>query len=91
MIAYERHRQIVECGWDAEHDDDHEFQIIPVVAAHLCVFGTDAKVVDPDERGCWGLCKKHSHARIRQLQIAGALIAAEIDRLRRLERKGGAA
>lgn len=32
----------------------------------------------------WGLLRKHQRDRIRQLVIAGALIAAEIDRMQRL-------
>ena len=34
---------------------------------------------------CWGLVRKHRHDRERQLVIAGALIAAEIDRLLRMK------
>jgi hypothetical protein len=69
--------------WSADHDDQHTDGSLAVVAATIAVAGTDAKVVDPLDRGsdndCWGLIKKH-HDRLRQLTIAGALIAAEIDR-----------
>lgn len=93
-IAAERYRQVEEEGWDAKHDDRHEFATMPIHAAALAVYGSDAYVVDPTgmERGslhhthkgdAWGLQAKHGKDPIRSLEIAGALIAAEIDRLLR--------
>jgi hypothetical protein len=35
----------------------------------------------------WGLYKKYRESRIKQLTVAGALLAAEIDRLQRLRRQ----
>jgi hypothetical protein len=70
-------------GWTAEHDDQHTGLDMPPVAIHL--------ILDlADEAHDWGLVvkAKREGGRIRQLVIAGALIAAEIDRLQRLE--GGA-
>jgi len=85
MICIERNRQINECGWDDSHDDQHTDGTLAVVAAILAVDGTDANVDDPCGReDCWGLQRKHPD-RKKQLVIAGALIAAEIDRLLRLE------
>lgn len=95
LIAAERRRQIEECGWTAEHDDDkRSYGGLAVTAAMLAVDGTDAHVVDPLGRGtpipleqdgdAWGLLRKHGHDGLRCLVIAGALIAAEIDRLQRL-------
>lgn len=96
-IAAERERQVSAEGWSAEHDDGHTLGNLAVHAAALAVWGTDARVVDPHGRGsigsddddyedAWGLQAKHSGAsEVRRLEIAGALIAAEIDRLLRLE------
>lgn len=73
--------------WCAEHDQSHRYGELAVVAAALCVSHTDATVSCPasfieDGEDCWGLVKKHYNDRIKQLQIAGALICAEIDRIR---------
>ena len=72
MITFERIRQ--KDVWGDSHDDEHDAGEIAAVAANL-IDGRE------DE---WGLLKKHPQ-RLRQLVIAGALIAAEIDRLLRLE------
>ncbi len=81
LIAAERERH--SGSWTSEHDDGHTDGSLAVIAATIAVDGTDAKVVDPLDRGSghdpWGLISKH-HDRLRQLTIAGALIAAEIDR-----------
>lgn len=88
LICIERNRQITECGWDDAHDDDHTDGTLAVVAAIIAVDGTDASVDDPCGReDCWGIMRKHSD-RVERLVIAGALIAAEIDReLRKRESK----
>ncbi len=96
LIAVERQRQIDQEGYDETHDAEHDDGSLAVHAAVLAVFTTDASVDDPCERAgriplsqlggggaydSWGLLGKHGGDRIRQLVIAGALIAAEIDRL----------
>jgi len=85
-IAQERNRQIVK-GWTSEHDEIHTSGGLSVVAAILAVEGTDATVDDPVDRGDWGILDRWKEKepnqdlrRIRLLEIAGALIAAEIDR-----------
>ena len=92
LIAAERERQVGEEGWTPKHDDSHTYGDLAVVAATLAVHGTDASVEDSHGwRGTkdarfglpWGLWK-HREDRTRLLTIAGALIAAEIDRLQRL-------
>lgn len=88
LIAAERSRQITQENWDSQHDDEHSCGTLSVIAAALAVSGTDARVEDPCDRvidgyDCWGLRKKHGDNPIRCLAIAGALIAAEIDRLQR--------
>lgn len=78
LIADERARQMAQEGWTPEHDDTHQYGDLAVNAAILAVNGTDAEVVDHLERPDWNLKR---HPRIEQLVIAGALIAAEIDRV----------
>lgn len=80
LIAEERARQIAVEGWTASHDDEHKSAALAIHAAILCCEGTDAEVNDSADHGDWGLLR---HPRIKQLYIAGALIAAEIDRLQR--------
>ena len=106
-IAAERERQMAEEKRTPEHDDRHRSGELAVEAAALAVFSTDAYVVDPDgwhgsmnvhddEGDCWGLQAKHGKDKVRALEIAGALIAAELDRILRaalraeVERRGAA-
>lgn len=99
LIASERQRQITAENYTAAHDDQHTDGALAVVAAALAVNATDASVVDPLERiggDCrparhdwWGLVAKYGYdgtkpCQVRALAIAGALIAAEIDRVIRL-------
>lgn len=82
-IVDERERQ--KAKWSEDHDDDHTAGDLAVNAAILAVAGTDASVDDPDmERDGWGLVEKYNDDLVRRLAIAGALIAAEIDRELRL-------
>lgn len=92
MIAAERQRQLDEERWTPEYDDEHDDGSLAVVAAGLAVYGTDATVDDPSVDGPdpWRLEAKHGSDRIRQLTIAGALIAAEIDRIQRARERGAA-
>ena len=85
LIAAERRRQIVAEGWTAEHDDHHTAGELAIAAASLAVSGTDATIDDPHNVDTeWGhIVERHADNRLRQLAIAGALIAAEIDRLMR--------
>lgn len=83
-IARERQRQFD--AWPREHDDHHRHGELAVAAAELAVHGTDARIVDPgvlDEPDAWRLIAKHRDNRRRQLVIAAALLAAEIERLDR--------
>lgn len=62
-------------GWTAAHDDAHKNGELALNAAQM-IFGYEDR---------WGLTNKtfEEGGRIRQLVVAGALIAAEIDRLQR--------
>jgi hypothetical protein len=90
QIAAERERQITGEGWDGGHDDAHTDASLPRAA--MCYAGIAALVTVggsmatqsvpagwPWEDGWW----KPSADPIRNLVKAGALIAAEIDRLDR--------
>ena len=101
LIARERKRQIEKEGWTAEHDDEHK-QGQLVDAAVCYALPEKYRDIDiivkytrnytreffdafwPWEDKDW---KPTPDNRIRELEKAGALIAAEIDRLLRKEEK----
>lgn len=96
LIAEERERQIKQVGWTKEHDAEHTSGELAYAAAayalpnEIVEFGEDESYVEtfqvkfkriklwPFERRWW---KPKPDNRIRELAKAGALIAAEIDRL----------
>lgn len=99
LIARERMRQIRAEGWTPEHDDGHEAgelskagSIYADLAAAQCVGNTTEQ-----EQRAYAMVQgwpwseewfKPSKDPIRNLVKAGALIAAEIDRLQRANEKG---
>lgn len=97
LIAEERTRQVVEEGWTAEHDDQHKN--CELLSAVLCYLGMAASLSDDTDAGAElrdGLLRdwpwapkwwKPSIDPVRNLVKAGALIAAEIDRILREEEK----
>lgn len=88
LIAEERQRQIEVEGWTSEHDAEHrDGELAEAAAAYASAElyrrstseGYDKMPhIWPFERKYW---KPTPDDRIRELQKAGALIAAEIDRL----------
>jgi hypothetical protein len=75
-IAAERQRQIDAEGWTAYHDDKHEYgELLEAAACYLGV-GDPVWPWQPESFRPVG-------NPIRNLEKAGALIAAEIDRLER--------
>lgn len=91
LIVLERQRQIDEEGYTAENDDNYTMDEF-VLAASCYIFPESGyssvgnreayvKAVWPWENKQW---KPSSGNRIKELVKAGALIAAEIDRLNRL-------
>ncbi len=85
MIAAERRRQVEYEGWTANHDDAaHGDGELADAAAELIVDGLDYWDHDPLDM-CGSLAKFGREGSkpdpVRCLVIAGALIAAEIDRL----------
>jgi hypothetical protein len=95
LIAEERQRQVEEEGWTPEHDDEHIQGMLAVVGGLYAIppqwrdVGGPAVSFDlvelmlqtPVARQWW-----NPKDRMRDLVRAGALIAAEIDRLQRLNR-----
>lgn len=88
LIAAERERQIAK-GYDSTHDDQHDDAMIVQVAQEIIAY------VDPtvslDVADPWGIIKRterkypnENDSDLRLLVIAGALIAAEIDRRQRV-------
>lgn len=91
LIAAERQRQVDAEGWTLEHDDEHD--MADLTRAAMCYADkAAAQVVDnvrysgdvrpawPWDQGWW----RPSTDPVRNLVKAGALIAAEIDRLQRV-------
>jgi hypothetical protein len=83
-ILVERHRQVQEEGWTPEHDDEHEFgQLSDAAVCYLLRVGNPS-FVKPPEWWPWSAdWWKPSDDPLRNLVKAGALAAAEIDRLQR--------
>lgn len=97
-IASERRRQIEVEGWTPEHDASHVMEELAWAAiSYAAPYPVYEKAIDNNQRivfcDSWpmnwerGWDKRQKHSRIRKLEIAGALIAAEIDRLERLNAK----
>lgn len=88
LIAAERSRQVSDEGWTSEHDDAHGSGEIACAAAALA-WPISRDISDgPGKDDLWptGWAWKPSSRR-RELVKAGALIAAEIDRLLRAGRE----
>ena len=95
-ICNERAEQIVKHGWTVGRDDEYTTeQLAAAATAYLVPFGTgghtSGSIIDELWPADWDLkwLKRVEdptrEERIEELAIAGALIAAEIDRLNRLD------
>lgn len=91
IIAKERNRQIEKEGWDNDHDDDgdhdnSELAIVGALYAFPPKIRHDFHLIENYYPDTWLLeyFKASPKNRIKELRKAGALIAAEIDRLLRL-------
>lgn len=95
-IASERRRQVNVEGWTPEHDAEHFSGELSIAAACYAI----NKLPNHDEIVVRNLDmlddgwpweprwdKRGEHSRLRSLEIAGALIAAEIDRILRDEKR----
>jgi hypothetical protein len=84
LIAAERQRQVEAEGWTLEHDDTHKYGEMAKAAA---LYANEAHMprshshmnIPPRDWPWW----KPTGEPVRDLVKAGALIAAEIDRLNR--------
>ncbi len=86
MIVKERDRQITEEGWTPEHDRRHTDNELAIAAACYAVNGIPGvSVYEYGDSDAFPFVeewdKRRRHGRLRSLVIAGALMAAEIDRL----------
>lgn len=87
LIAQERLRQVLEEGWTSQHDDNHTERQLATAAVSYIVVNDDyqgdyGEQIFPWDKEWW-----KPKDEISNLVRAGALIAAEIDRLLRLENK----
>lgn len=86
LITIERHEQIVKHGFDQEHDRKNMFQELKKAA----IFALDAgnpicmNMYYPTSWADWFSVNIFKKSEIERLTVAGALIAAEIDRLQAL-------
>lgn len=92
IMAEERLRQVEKEGWTFEHDDQHTDGSLALAAASYAV-AEDGRQSYKDDKfipSFWpeswdeAWWKPTPNDRIHELAKAGALIAAEIDRLQRL-------
>jgi hypothetical protein len=88
LIAEERERQISQEGWTDANDDEHGFGELALAGAAYALSGIE-DFADRPLRGeirrlfPWSLDWLKPRNPVRDLTRAGALIAAEIDRLQR--------
>ena len=91
LIANERKRQVEEEGWAPEHDDYHDGGLMAVAGACYAMDAieqidwTDPDSPETPQDWPWDTCwwKPTTGDPIRQLVKAGAMMAAEIDRMQR--------
>jgi hypothetical protein len=88
LIAEERQRQIDHEGYDAPHDDEHDDgELLEAARCYLAPW-PDSEPGDPPEEWPWRVHHWNPGPdRKRDLVKAGALIAAELDRLHRAEQE----
>jgi len=95
LIIAERERQITQEGWTKEHDAEHTKGQLAMAAACYAFDAVSLPTIDAKRfinenwPWSWEWWKPTPDDTVRQLTKAGALIAAEIDRLQRLGVTGG--
>lgn len=90
LIAAERKRQIEVEGWTAEHDAQHtDGGLAEAAACYAMPRRKSIEIVPYDWPWAVEWWKPTPDDRIRELTKAGALIAAELDRLLAEECKAG--
>ena len=94
-IAAERDRQVCQEGWTAEHDDGHSFGELSAAAICYAAHANKTPVMNPvlgihtvPTLWPWRAEEwKPGRDPLRELAKAGALLAAEIDRLQRQQKR----
>ena len=86
-IQDERFRQIQVEGYDAKHDDKHTDSSLAIAAICYAMAGVPDGFEAHTLARLWPWATEHwkPKSRRRNLEIAGALIAAEIERLDRID------
>jgi hypothetical protein len=84
LIAAERKRQVEEEGWTPEHDEAHGRGELR--SAAIC-YAAGSRMVGSTDQWPWSRFWWKPRDVVSNLVKAGALIAAEIDRLQRAERR----
>lgn len=87
LIRDERFRQVVDESWSSQHDDHHTGGELELAAECYLRFGNDERfpaLLPPPEWPWEPKWWKPDILHTRNLVKAGALIAAEIDRLARV-------
>ena len=87
LICMERERQIKEKGYTDEHDDEETDDRLAYAAVCYAIPNFPSKQIYVEDFYPWAdyTYKPTPDNRIKELVKAGALIAAEIDRLQRLK------
>ena len=82
-IVKERKRQTDNYRWDSNHDKQHEDESLALAACYYALPNKYESSLLELWPKSWSVvyANKHSGGRIRDLEKAGALIAAEIDRI----------
>lgn len=86
LITEERARQVSEEGWTPAHDDEHvedELAMAALCYAYPSAYTGGVPIMWPWDKKWW-----KPKGRVIDLVRAGALIAAEIDRLQRRKGEG---
>ena len=89
-IAAKRMRQILVEGFDAAHDDQHDRGELALAAACYALATTDCTDKSLVHESLWPFERKwwKPKGRRHNLEVAGALLAAELDRLQRIDEGG---
>lgn len=83
LIAAERQRQVRSEGWTPDHDDEWDDGELARAAVRYAMEEVDREHYGYSWPWAWEWWKPSPKDRVRELVKAGALIAAEIDRLQR--------
>ena len=87
LVAKERERQLVEEGWDPDHDDEHEHGQLALAAAAYAIHAARGSLPPDLYERLWPFDQHwwKPKGRVRDLVRAAALLLAEIERVQREE------